>query len=186
MNLVMYSTWISEEILYLYIVWCACNTVRVDVEHTSLSVSISLRWWRNRLWQKAGWGSEQWGRLTDSKGKRMSYTEPMSRPRVQCNSFSWYLYMYKQKNKLKKNEKKIRRPIAVLYVFSIALILQNLIESAGTVQKHAGLAHIWEKERQAMERELSKAHHDITKQDSLIKGLQHARDRSAIIINPHH
>lgn len=116
----------------------------------------------------------------------MSYTEPMSRPRVQCNSFSWYLYMYKQKNKLKKNEKKIRRPIAVLYVFSIALILQNLIESAGTVQKHAGLAHIWEKERQAMERELSKAHHDITKQDSLIKGLQHARDRSAIIINPHH
>lgn len=48
----------------------------------------------------------------------------------------------------------------------------------GNVQKHAGLVHIRELERQNAERELGRVRRDLVKQDDLITALQHARDRS--------
>ncbi|KAK3882444.1 hypothetical protein Pcinc_013179 [Petrolisthes cinctipes] len=75
----------------------------------------------------------------------------------------------RQRQRAVRQADKLKREKDVLH--------RNYVKTQGMVQKHAGLVHIWEVERQASERELSKAHRDITKQASLVKGLQHVRDR---------
>ncbi|KAK4301689.1 hypothetical protein Pmani_026183 [Petrolisthes manimaculis] len=75
----------------------------------------------------------------------------------------------RQRQRAVRQADKLKREKDVLH--------RNYVKTQGMVQKHAGLVHIWEVERQASERELSTAQSDITKQASLIKGLQHVRDR---------
>ncbi|XP_045623361.2 cilia- and flagella-associated protein 58 [Procambarus clarkii] len=74
-----------------------------------------------------------------------------------------------QRQKAARQADKLKRERDVLH--------RTYVKTLGTVQKHAGLIHIRELERQSVERELSRAHRDLVKQDGLITALQHVRDR---------
>lgn len=56
-------------------------------------------------------------------------------------------------------------------------MLQHGVSLSGTIQKHSGLVHIRELERQNAERELVRRSRDLNKQDRLIDTLQRAKDR---------
>nr|XP_027212675.1 myosin-3-like [Penaeus vannamei] len=75
----------------------------------------------------------------------------------------------RQVQKITRKVEKIKRERDVLH--------RTYVKTLGTVQKHAGLVHIRELERQNAERELARIRRDLGKQDALITALQHARDR---------
>ncbi|XP_037797791.1 cilia- and flagella-associated protein 58-like [Penaeus monodon] len=75
----------------------------------------------------------------------------------------------RQLQKVTRKIEKIKRERDVLH--------RTYVKTLGTVQKHAGLVHIRELERQNAERELARIRRDLGKQDALITALQHARDR---------
>nr|XP_053642509.1 paramyosin-like [Cherax quadricarinatus] len=75
----------------------------------------------------------------------------------------------RQRQKVTTQADKLKRERDMLH--------RTYVKTLGTVQKHAGLVHIREVERQNVERELTKAHRDLMKQDGLITALQHARNR---------
>ncbi|XP_042228558.1 cilia- and flagella-associated protein 58-like [Homarus americanus] len=75
----------------------------------------------------------------------------------------------RQRLKVGRQAEKLKRERDVVH--------RTYVKTLGTVQKHAGLVHIREMERQNAERELARTRRDITKQDGLITALQHTRDR---------
>ncbi|XP_068227919.1 cilia- and flagella-associated protein 58-like [Palaemon carinicauda] len=75
----------------------------------------------------------------------------------------------RQQQKISRQMEKLKRERDVLH--------RTYIKTLGTVQKHAGLVHIRELERQNADRELERSRRELAKQDGLITALQHTRDR---------
>ncbi|XP_066988788.1 cilia- and flagella-associated protein 58-like [Macrobrachium rosenbergii] len=75
----------------------------------------------------------------------------------------------RQQQRISRQMEKLKRERDVLH--------RTYIKTLGTVQKHAGLVHIRELERQNAERELGRSRRELTKQNGLITAFQHARDR---------
>ncbi|XP_071514449.1 cilia- and flagella-associated protein 58-like, partial [Panulirus ornatus] len=75
----------------------------------------------------------------------------------------------RQRQKVTRQADKLKRDRDVLH--------RTYVKTLGTVQRHAGLVHIREVERQNAERELGRTRRDLLKQDRLITSLQHDRER---------
>ncbi|XP_050699121.1 cilia- and flagella-associated protein 58-like [Eriocheir sinensis] len=75
----------------------------------------------------------------------------------------------RQRQRSTRQAEKLKRERDVLH--------RAYVKAQGTIQKHSGLVHIREVERQNAERDLARTSRDLSKQDRLINTLQRAKDR---------